>query len=151
MSRRRPRGALPHPAVQAVFVGRTGGLAERIRVEDFVDALSRTGSEDDRMSGARAPAVATWLPLPTVAAVLGHADLSTTAIYCTAVGVQARDLVARVWEAGTTRSYGGLHPISPRMSAERTTGSTGCRSEGRGSWHGIRGHHRKHQIPWGQP
>ena len=26
-----------------------------------------------------------------------HADLSTTAIYCTAVGVQARELVARVW------------------------------------------------------
>ena len=26
-----------------------------------------------------------------------HADLSTTAIYCTAVGVQARELVTRVW------------------------------------------------------
>ena len=32
-----------------------------------------------------------------VAAVLGHASLETTAIYTTAMGVQARELVARVW------------------------------------------------------
>ena len=32
-----------------------------------------------------------------VAAVLGHADLSTTAIYATAIGAEHRELVARVW------------------------------------------------------
>ena len=37
-------------------------------------------------------AVTTGVPLPTVAAVLGHAGLSTTAI-----GAEARELVARVW------------------------------------------------------
>ena len=42
-------------------------------------------------------AVAAGVPLPTIAAVLGHADLSTTAIYTTAIGAEARELVARVW------------------------------------------------------
>ena len=37
------------------------------------------------------------VPLPTIAAVLGHANLSTTAIYTTAIGAEARELVARVW------------------------------------------------------
>ena len=43
-------------------------------------------------------AVTAGVPLPTVAAVLGHADLSTTAIYTTAIGAEARELVARVWD-----------------------------------------------------
>ena len=43
-------------------------------------------------------AVTAGVPLPTVAAVLGHASLETTAIYTTAIGAQARELVARVWE-----------------------------------------------------
>ena len=42
-------------------------------------------------------AVTAGVPLPTIAAVLGHASLDTTAIYTTAIGAQARDLVARVW------------------------------------------------------
>ena len=42
-------------------------------------------------------AVSAGVPLPTVAAVLGHASLDTTAIYTTAIGVEARELVARVW------------------------------------------------------
>ena len=37
-------------------------------------------------------AVTTGVPLPTIAAVLGHASLSTTAI-----GAEARELVSRVW------------------------------------------------------
>ena len=32
-----------------------------------------------------------------VAAVLGHASLDTTAIYTTAIGAEARELVTRVW------------------------------------------------------
>ena len=43
-------------------------------------------------------AVTAGVPLPTVAAVLGHASLDTTAIYTTAIGAEARELVARVWE-----------------------------------------------------
>ena len=42
-------------------------------------------------------AVTAGVPLPTIAAVLGHASLDTTAIYTTAIGAQARDLVARIW------------------------------------------------------
>ena len=42
-------------------------------------------------------AVRAGVPLTTIAAVLGHADVSTTAIYATAVGTEHRDLVARVW------------------------------------------------------
>ena len=42
-------------------------------------------------------AVAAGVPLPTVATVLGHADLTTTAIYTTAIGAEARELVARMW------------------------------------------------------
>ena len=37
------------------------------------------------------------VPLPTVAAVLGHASVTTTAIYATATGAEARALVARMW------------------------------------------------------
>ena len=42
-------------------------------------------------------AVTAGVPLPTIAAVLGDASLSTTAIYTTAIGAQARELVSRVW------------------------------------------------------
>ena len=50
--------------------------------------------------------VAAGVPLPTVAAVLGHASLTTTAIYTNATGAQARELVARMWT--TTAKY--AHP-----------------------------------------
>ena len=42
-------------------------------------------------------AVEAGVPLPTIAAILGHADLTTTAIYTTAIGAEARELVARMW------------------------------------------------------
>ena len=42
-------------------------------------------------------AVTAGVPLPTIAAVLGHASLTTTAIYTTAIGAEARELVSRVW------------------------------------------------------
>ena len=35
---------------------------------------------------------------PTVAAVLGHVSLTTTALYTTAIGAEACELVSRVWE-----------------------------------------------------
>ena len=42
-------------------------------------------------------AVKAGVPLPTVATVLGHASLTTTTIYTTAIGAEARELVSRVW------------------------------------------------------
>ena len=42
-------------------------------------------------------AVQAGVPLTTIAAVLGHADIATTAIYTTAVGTEARELISRVW------------------------------------------------------
>ena len=42
-------------------------------------------------------AVEAGVPLPTIAAVLGHAAITTTAIYTTAIGAEARDLIARMW------------------------------------------------------
>ena len=36
------------------------------------------------------------MPLTTIAAVLAHADVATTAIYTTAIGAEARELVSRV-------------------------------------------------------
>ena len=42
-------------------------------------------------------AVTAGVPLPTVVAVLGHASLTTTAIYTTAIGAEARELVSRAW------------------------------------------------------
>ena len=43
-------------------------------------------------------AVAAGVPLPTIAAALGHANLQTTAIYTTAAGFEARDFLARMCE-----------------------------------------------------
>ena len=41
--------------------------------------------------------VTAGVPLPTIAAVLGHADIATTAIYTTALGVEARGFLAKMW------------------------------------------------------
>ena len=44
-------------------------------------------------------AVTAGVPLPTIAAVLGHANIAATAIYTTAVGVEARAFLAKMWGA----------------------------------------------------
>ena len=41
---------------------------------------------------------AAGVPLPTIAAAPGHANLQTTAIYTTAAGLEARDFLSRMWE-----------------------------------------------------
>ena len=70
------------------------------------DAANRQADDCSRHQGAaRLPerpsphpyGVAAAVPLPTVAAALGHASLTTTAIYATATGAAARELVARMW------------------------------------------------------
>ena len=47
-------------------------------------------------------AVEAGVPLTTIAAMLGHADIATTAIYTTAIGVEARAFLARMWERKAT-------------------------------------------------
>ncbi len=42
-------------------------------------------------------AVEAGVPLPTIASLLGHADIKTTAIYTTALGAEQHELVARMW------------------------------------------------------
>ena len=42
-------------------------------------------------------AVEAGVLLPTITAVLGHAQITTTAIYTTAVGTEARVFLARMW------------------------------------------------------
>jgi site-specific recombinase XerD len=42
-------------------------------------------------------AVQAVVPLNLVQRWLGHADLATTAIYVDAVGIEERDMVARIW------------------------------------------------------
>ena len=49
------------------------------------------------MHTAGVAAVQAGVPLTTIAAVLGHADVSTTAIYTTVIGAEARELVSRIW------------------------------------------------------
>ena len=46
-------------------------------------------------------AVESGVPLPTIALVLGHARIMTTAIYTTAVGIEYRELLKRMWHEGT--------------------------------------------------
>ena len=48
-----------------------------------------------------------------VAAVLGHASLTTTAIYATAIGTEARELVSRVRRSLETRNRGPDMAASP--------------------------------------
>ena len=43
-------------------------------------------------------AVAAGVPLPAIAAALGHANLQTTAIYTATAGLEARDFLARMWD-----------------------------------------------------
>ena len=38
------------------------------------------------------------VPLPTITAVLGHANLQTTAVYTIAASLEAQDVLARMWD-----------------------------------------------------
>ena len=55
-------------------------------------------------------AVSAGVPLPTIAAALGHADISTTAIYTTAVGIEAHAFLARMWTAPPLNPEPSGHP-----------------------------------------
>ncbi len=72
-------------------------------------------------------AVTAGVPLPTIAAVLGHANIATTAIYSTAVGVEARGFLARMCElcltsrppSPTPELVASAHGIDPRPDHDR--------------------------------
>ena len=64
-------------------------------------------------------AVTAGVPLPTVAAVLGHASLTTTAIYTTAIGAEARELVSRVWTQDRLRKRRFEMAASPSEALAR--------------------------------
>ena len=49
------------------------------------------------MTNTGIAAVSAGVPLPTIAAALGHASITTTAIYTTAAGLEAREFLARMW------------------------------------------------------
>ena len=65
-----------------------------------VRAIMRTAGIDGPQAtprGLRHPyGVAAGVPLPAISAVLGHASLTTIAIYTTAIGAEARELLSRV-------------------------------------------------------
>ena len=91
---------------QASARGRTVPLWDisRQAAHRQVSALMRTAGIEGPQACPRGlrhsfgvAAVQAGVPLTTIAAVLGHADVSTTAIYTTAIGAEARELVARVW------------------------------------------------------
>ena len=59
---------------------------ELLRALEFVYALRST------------PAKAAGVPLPTITATLGHANLQTTATYTTVADLEARGFLAKMWE-----------------------------------------------------
>ena len=48
--------------------------------------------------GLKIAAITVGVPLPTIMTALGHANLQTTAVYTTAAGLKARDLLPWMWE-----------------------------------------------------
>lgn len=50
-----------------------------------------------RLTSVAVAALAAGAPLPIVAAVFGHAPLTTAAMYTTSIKPEARELVSRVW------------------------------------------------------
>ena len=66
--------------------------------------MTLTGIEGPQASakglrhGFGVAAIEAGVPLPTIAAVLGHANIETTAIYATAIGMEAREQLARMWQ-----------------------------------------------------
>ena len=102
----RVRGEVPFGVGQGSARGATRPLWPIIRqtANRQVGALLRTAGIEGPQTCPRGlrhsygvAAVTAGVPLPTVAAVLGHASLTTTAIYTTAIGAEARELVSRIW------------------------------------------------------
>ena len=63
------------------------------------------------------------LPLPTITALFGPADLSPTAFHTTAIGAQQRDMVARTWPRRTP-NMAADNPILEHLRSIRGTVET---------------------------
>ena len=77
-------------------------------------------------------AVAAGVPLPTIAAALGHANLQTTAIYTTAAGLEARGFLARMWDPKADSAGSGA--LRPPEKARSSHGAGSCTE----SWSAMR-------------
>ncbi len=74
------------------------------RVCEVMEAAGITGTHATPKGlrhGFGVRAISSGIPLNKVQAWLGHADLSTTAIYCNAIGAEERLIASRMWTAHT--------------------------------------------------
>ncbi len=67
------------------------------RLMTSTEILGPQASAKGLRHGFGVAAIEAGVPLPTIAAVLGHANIETTAIYTTAIGMEAREQLARMW------------------------------------------------------
>ena len=67
------------------------------RLMTLADIEGPQASAKGLRHGFGVAAIEAGVPLPTIAAVLGHANIETTAIYTTAIGMEAREQLARMW------------------------------------------------------
>ena len=68
------------------------------RLMTLADIEGPQASAKGLRHGFGVAAIEAGVPLPTIAAVLGHANIETTAIYTTAIGMEAREQLARMWQ-----------------------------------------------------
>ena len=68
------------------------------RLMNSADIEGPQASAKGLRHGFGVAAIEAGVPLPTIATVLGHADIETTAIYTTAIGMEAREQLARMWQ-----------------------------------------------------
>ncbi len=66
------------------------------RIMNSADIEGPQASAKGLRHGFGAAAIEAGVPLPTIAAVLGHAKFETAAIYTTAIGMEAREQLARM-------------------------------------------------------
>ena len=68
------------------------------RLMTLADIEGPQASAKGLRHGFGVAAIEAGVPLPTIAAVLGHANIETTAIYTTAIGMEAREQLAKMWQ-----------------------------------------------------
>ena len=89
-------GAREHPAVRAVFAGRTAGLRDQVSPDDLAHALERSGEAGNTMTDRERLAVRTWL-----------AETSTLTLMQTALdgAYPMRALVRAIHALGPTQHH----------------------------------------------
>ena len=88
----------PRRAVQRLWdFSRSTASRHVKRLMTTADIEGPQASAKGLRHGFGVAAIEAGVPLPTIAAVLGHANIETTAIYTTAIGMEAREQLARMW------------------------------------------------------